>query len=192
MNESCQIFSEDIFLSTGISLLLDKMFKTSPEFKRKKYHFILLSSVSLFNLAQLYHRLDPQKAYIVIGNTAACAMLNGTGLVIAKFINISMSVSDIEYELHMLLKSFITNEVSPTPTKLAILTLRERIVLKYITMGINPFVMARMLGMSIKAISTHKRSIMKKLGVSSNQQLLVKSHLYMTFYNKKTDKQINR
>ncbi|TBM25847.1 helix-turn-helix transcriptional regulator [Hafnia paralvei] len=177
-----QIYSENIFLSLGISSLLDKISKTEPGLKSKDYHFLLLSNLSLLNIAQFCHDLDPKKSYVVIGNTAAGAMLSGTGLVIEKFINTSMPINDIEYELLMLLKGIRTHEFVPIPTKWAILTTRERIVLKYITLGMTPSLIARMVGLNIKTISSQKRSIMRKFRVSSNQQLLVKSTLYSAWH----------
>lgn len=178
MKASYRIYSQDAFLSIGISSLLDSILSMNILFKEKKLNILLISNISLLNIAHFCHDLDPKKTYFVIGSATAWDMINGTGIMkLEGFIDISKSLNELKYELYFMLKG--GREFNPyhIQTEKIILSPSERFVLRYIASGMPAASIAKRLGLSVKTISSQKRSMMKKLNVSSNQQLLIKSRM---------------
>jgi len=183
MTASYRIYSQDVFLTVGISSLLDSILSMNTLFESKKFHILLISNLSLLSLAQFCQNLDPEKTYFVIGSAAAWSLLNGTGALKLKgFIDISKSVSEIKYELYFMLKGIKVPNSTPINTEKTVLSPCECLVLKYISSGMTAASIARRLGLSVKTISSQKRSVMKKLCVSSNQQLLIKARIAKYLY----------
>ncbi|WNN54798.1 helix-turn-helix transcriptional regulator (plasmid) [Hafnia alvei] len=178
MTASYRIYSQDAFLTVGISSLLDSILSMNISFKDKKLNILLISNISLLNIAQFCHSLDHKKTYFVIGSAAAWDMINGTGIMkLEGFIDISKSLNELKHELYFMLKGGREFNTYPIQTEKIILSPCERFVLRYISSGMPAASIAKRLGLSVKTISSQKRSMMKKLNVSSNQQLLIKARM---------------
>lgn len=178
MTASYRIYSQDVFLTVGISSLLDSILSMNISFKDKKLNILLISNISLLNIAHFCHSLDPKKTYFVIGSAAAWDMINGTGIMkLEGFIDISKPLNELEHELYFMLSRDQRINTYPMQTEKIILSPCERFVLRYISSGMPAASIAKRLGLSVKTISSQKRSMMKKLNVSSNQQLLIKSRM---------------
>lgn len=178
MTASYRIYSQDAFLTVGISSLLDSILSMNISFKDKKLNILLISNISLLNIAHFCHGLDLKKTYFVIGSATAWDMINGTGIMkLEGFIDISKSLNELEHELYFMLKGGRAINVHPIQTEKIILSPREHFVLRYISSGMSASLIAKRLGLSVKTISSQKRSMMKKLNVSSNQQLLIKARM---------------
>ena len=178
MTASYRIYSQDAFLTVGISSLLDSILSMNISFKDKKLNILLISNISLLNIAHFCHGLDPKKTYFVIGSAAAWDMINGTGIMkLEGFIDISKSLNELKYELYFMLKGGREFNTYPIQAEKVTLSPCERFVLRYISSGMPAASIAKRLGLSVKTISSQKRSMMKKLNVSSNQQLLIKARM---------------
>ncbi|KAF1366718.1 helix-turn-helix transcriptional regulator [Yokenella regensburgei] len=183
MNTSYQIYSQDAFLTVGISSLLDSILSMNILFESKKFHILLVSNIFLLNLTQLCKKLDANERYFIIGCMAAWRLLNGSGALILKgFIDISKSVIEIKHDLHFMLKGIKTPNSTSIKAEKTALSPCERLVLKYISSGMTAASIARRLGLSVKTISSQKRNVMKKLCVSNNQQLLIKAQIANYLY----------
>lgn len=183
MKASYQIYSQDAFLTIGISSLLNSILSMDISFKDKKLNILLISNTSLLNMAHFCHGLDPEKPYFFIGSVAAWRMLNGTGILkLEGFIDISKSLNELKYELYFMLQGGRVFNAYPIQKEKIILSPCERFVLRYIASGMPAALIAKRLGLSVKTISSQKRSMMKKLCVSSNQQLVIKAQMANYLY----------
>jgi len=178
MRENCQVYSDDIFLSTAASSLLNEIYTKNSELISKQCNILIINNSSLLNLPNIFEKLNKRKRYVVISSLFINSLLRGVEqLKLEKFIDIDISVDSIKYQLLMYLKGITVDTSVLTSTDKVILSHREIFVLKYLSMGMTPSFIARLSGVSVKTISSQKRSIMKKLCISNNQQLFIKSKL---------------
>ncbi|WP_282808341.1 helix-turn-helix transcriptional regulator [Hafnia alvei] len=181
MKTNYQFYSHDAFLTIGVSSLLDYILSMDISLEPRKLDILLVSNISLLNIDAFCRGLDTKKSYFVIGSSDAWHMLNGLkGLRLEGFIDISKPLNEIKIDLFFMLKgSKSTNatNICPVQTDETILSYREKFVLNCIASGISTSSIAKRLGLSVKTVSSQKRSMMKKLHVYSNQQLIVKARM---------------
>lgn len=180
MKKKYHTVCEDLFLDTGVSSILDKIDSLTDDniFNKGIYSFLLFSDQHLFGLVEFFKKINPERTYIVIAPHTIWPLLKSIEILrFVKFIDISLSVSSIEYELQIFLKESKNQVTELTHPKLPRLTVKERIILERILTGFNLTIISKENGVSVKTISTQKRNIMKKLHVRSNQQLYIKEKI---------------
>lgn len=179
MIENNEIFSDDVFISIAISSLLNEICLKNNELNNKKINVLVISKASLLSLPNIYRNLSKRKRYAIISSQFIFTILNETSnqLKVDCFIDIDDTVENIKHQLLMYSKGISSNKLLTNTTEQRLLSYREMFVLRYISIGMTPSFIARLSGVSVKTISSQKRNIMKKLCVSNNQQLFIKSQL---------------
>lgn len=178
MRKNCQIYSNDIFLFSSISTLLEEIFTTYAERREQHCHILIINKSSLLDLPKIYRLLDKMKSYIVISSPIILNILCvGDLLKLNKFINIAAPVINIKQALIQSLQDSHQRHSFLKQAEEICLSRRERVVFTYLSKGRSPTLIARMTGLSVKTISAQKRSIMKKMSVTTDQQFLIKSQL---------------
>jgi len=172
MTNFIKVLSQDAFAELGITAILRGIMRKTYNPSHSPITIVVFSRMTLSATMKYYQRLDPEGAYIVIGNAQAHVLLAGnTTLKIIAFIDISLPVFQMR---DALLQAFLTPFV---PTKIKVkplFTLREREVLNYLIRGKNTVQTAFQMGLSPKTVSSYKRSVMIKLQVPNNQALYCK------------------
>lgn len=178
MRKNCQIYSNDIFLFSSISVLLEEIFTIHAELREQRCHILIINKSSLLDLPKIYGLLDKSKSYIVISSPIILNILCvGELLKLNKFINITAPLLNIKQTLIQSLQENHQRHSFLEQTKEICLSRRERVVFAYLSKGKSPTLIAKITGLSVKTISAQKRSIMKKLSVTTDQQFLIKSQM---------------
>ena len=164
MTTSYRIYSQDAFLTVGVSSLLNAILSMNVAFEDNQLNILLISNISLLNIAHFCHNLDSEKTYFVIGSAAAWGMLNGTGILkLAGFIDFSKSFNELKHELFLMLKGGRAVNAYSIKTERIFLSPCEHFVLRYISSGIPTASIAKRLGLSIKTVSSHKKKHDEKI-----------------------------
>jgi len=178
MRKNCQIYSNDIFLFSSISVLLEEIFTIHAELREQRCHILIINKSSLLDLPKIYGLLDKRKSYIVISSPIILNILCVGGLLkLNKFINIAAPLLNIKQALIQSLQENYQRHSFLEQAEEICLSRRERIIFAYLSKGKSPTLIARITGLSVKTISAQKRSIMKKLSVTTDQQFLIKSQM---------------
>jgi len=172
------IYGSNFFLRAGVVALLEKIFTDNSELECKNYYFLLFSDLSLTDIPYCCRYIDKSKSYIVVGDLKLKPLLYGINhLKIDGFVSISLPLAAMHSELFRLIKNKEARRTPFARRLSAHLTFSERNILRYISKGLTPASIATWTGVSVKTVSTHKRNIMRKLNVSTNQQLYIKALL---------------
>ncbi len=79
---------------------------------------------------------------------------------------------DNQSQLFELLAEVLSDAERSVPIKRQPLTVRERQVVNYLRCGFDQSQTARLLGVSVKTVHSHKRSVMSKLMLSRNHEFI--------------------
>lgn len=175
------IYSPDAYLSLGVNALLQMAFSTAPHINTEKLHFILISGMTLINASKFCYSLNRGNKYVVISDPKIIPLLEiPNGIEVERFIDIRLPIMKMLDEIGSVIRREKKKEYV-TRCFIFPLSKRERVVIDYIHRGMSPTLIAKLTKLSIKTVSSQKRSIMKKLQVSSNQQLYIKVALLRYF-----------
>lgn len=181
MNNLYKIYGDDYFLKLGFKTLLKKANSTTiNKFESHSHHrilnFYLVPNASSLTNVRWNYDIDLKALNIVICPMYVWEILKGTNVNnIEMFIDISMIPTQIEHAISQILSMQKENKNTLTPSGRIMLTSREKLVLKYLSKGMRGSEIASMFNLSSKTISSQKRSLMKKLYISNNFQLFMKS-----------------
>lgn len=177
MGTACKIYSQDVFLNAGISALLNSLSAAGHDIT--SFRVLLISDAPLLSIPGFCQQIDSSKICIVIGSRGTWNMLSGlTPFRGSHFIDMAGSVSGIKHQLELILSNAQCS-IRSGDTRFSTC---EKIVLKYLIMGMSVSAISRVLGMSLKKISYHKRNVMRKMKVSSFQKLFIKSRIADSLY----------
>ncbi|MFV8761820.1 helix-turn-helix domain-containing protein [Yersinia enterocolitica] len=184
MASNYSIISNDSYTSIAISSILDEILSNRVGNRFNYVNILIISDCSLWDVYQIYCRLDKGNHYILISSPHIFGVLSKTGMY--NFIDISMPVDNIINKLYALTKHL---EIYPTLSVISVqevLSSKEKLVLKYLLRGVGANAIAGITGLHVKMVSAKKMRIMNKLKVSSVQQLYIKLKCIELFHEAHT------
>lgn len=163
----------DNYLCRGLATLLNDMASVLPP--PSPLTVVVLPRMGLLDMVNYCAQLRTEKDYIVIGPSQAQALLSCSSMLkIHAFIDITLPLPQLFHSLHQAL----TTPCTRTDANAAVrITRREHIVMNFLIKGKGVVKIASLTGHSFKTISAQKRSLMRKLHVTREQELLCKLKL---------------
>lgn len=121
--------------------------------------------------------ITPSSRYIIIGHEHVLNYFSSNdGEINHLLIDIFMNVDEIKIELMQFLRRLSRSSYQFRPA--FTLTEKELSIIKHIAKGLPIPEIAKIKKISIKTISTHKRSAMRKMNARTTQIMLVKYNIY--------------
>ena len=175
------IHCEDNYYTRGIYALVNKIIGENPFRLMANFtlpEFWVFSEGSMTQLLPFARSYKKGSSYIVFCNQSCQRVLeNIPGLNIVCFIRIDTCCINAETILRDNLKAFVSEQHSKEQPELEteMLTPPQKRVIELIAKGYQPRQISELCEMSIKGVSFHKRDAMRRLGVTNNQELIIKS-----------------
>lgn len=169
------IVSNDSYAEIAVSAMLNKILLNKVNGEFNHINILIITDCPLYDVYQIYRNLAQEKSYILISSAPIFNILSQ--ICAYAFVDIRMSLECMANKLFYLMKnheSFLSYYSSIKVDSINILYKNERLVLKYILQGKGVTSTARITGIGLKMVSAKKMRIMKKLNVSSIQQLYIK------------------
>lgn len=171
--------SVDSFFKYGIESVLADISLEIPSEQRlviPQVDIWVISQKSLTDVLPFVNRADPKIPSIVFCSERCQRLLQDSPVdwTICLF-DLDITIDQLKKELPKKISTLLLMgkfDISPT-TKLCLSSM-ERETVRHLSMGYSPHRVAQLTHKSVKTVSTHKRNSMRRLGVSSNQELMMK------------------
>lgn len=180
-NSLIKIHSANIFAKIALQQLIDEIdFTLDVDSPIDIYYFghknIIDRDITNINVT-------PTSRYIIIGHRHVLnCFSSNNGDINHLLVDILMSAEEIKIELTKCLRTLSRSSFYFRPA--FELTAKELSIVKHIAKGLPISLIARMKNISIKTISTHKRSAMRKMDARTTQMMLVKYKIYQKALSK--------
>lgn len=162
------IDDENRYFSEGLRLSIEKYAqeknKTVCFLTQREMECADMVLVSSWRRAQRWRRIGPQRASQVVTVKERRIAVHETGRVLYR--------TDGQHKLYDILAEILSGDQPPAFTRRQALTQRERQIVRYLRCGFDQSQTARLLGVSVKTVHSHKRSIMRKLMLNRNHDFI--------------------
>ena len=173
------IYGVDSFFKYGVeSLLADiaLLMPLEPGQVIPQVDIWVISQKCLTDVLPFVNRPAPRIPSIVFCSDRCQRLLRGTPIdwTVCLF-DLDIPIARFKQELpEKLATLFLTDRFDINKNPQINLSEMERETVRHLSMGYSPHRVAQLTHKSVKTISTHKRNSMKRLGVFSNQELMMK------------------
>ncbi|MFV9063886.1 LuxR C-terminal-related transcriptional regulator [Serratia fonticola] len=173
------IYGVDSFFKYGVeSVLADIPLRMplEPGQKIPQIDIWIISQKCLTNVLPFVNRSAPKRPCIVFCSDRCQRLLQDPPIDwTVCLLDLDIPVAKLEQELSKKLSTLLLmGRFDENTTPQLYLSEIERETVRHLSMGYSPHRVAQLTHKSVKTISTHKRNSMKRLGVFSNQELMMK------------------
>lgn len=183
-------YGADSFFIRGVEAALLEMGANLPHQRGDKtiqVNIWVISQKNLTDILPFVNRPDPKVPSIVFCSERCQCLLQDNPLDCnICFFDLDIEVDRLKKELpNRLTTLFMTGAFNCNIHTSPVLSSAERETVRRLSMGLSPSGVAKLTNRSVKTISTHKRNSMKRLGVVSNQELILKARILNRMFGSK-------
>lgn len=182
-----KIICNNSFYSYGVEVLVNHILKEYPFCLMEKVindliipDIIIITENLMIDLVPFVNSLEKDKQYIVFCSSRVRRVLeNIPGVNVVCFVRIEASCTEAERAIRETLFKYMSKtnhadmKINTSPSHL--LTATQKEVVDLMANGLHPRQISKIYDMNIKKVSLLKRNAMTRLGVNTNQELIVKS-----------------
>jgi DNA-binding CsgD family transcriptional regulator len=173
------IYGADSFFKYGVESVLANiplLMPLEPEQAIPQIDIWVISQKCLTDMLPFVNRPTPKTPNIVFCSERCQRLLQGTPTDwnVCLF-DLDITITRLKQELYKKLSMlFLIGRFDVNCPPQLNLSEKERETVRHLSMGHSPYRVAQLTHKSVKTISAHKRNSMKRLGVFSNQELMMK------------------
>lgn len=179
------IFGQDAFFVKGLHSIINKLIRNVAVNIRGSIYIPdvwVFSDSTMADVLPFVRQLRSDASYIIFGNERCGRLFDKVPNVnVLCFIEVDASVMETEKVLREYLEPLFVSRgknVAPVVSmKSHVLSESEMKVIRLFSLGLSLGKIAELYELSIKTISAYKRMAMRRLGVKSDQELILKSLL---------------